>query len=126
MGFNGLTIVVSFQLFIPPDLTLASWPTFKANALHADLVVVDKRIRSGVTSKRANAMDKLWGHWEQFCLEHNVDPYLQTWDDPVPIIQVFGERYRDGRLTPLYNVVKSHTVEDTLHALGQAHTRFPP
>jgi hypothetical protein len=41
-------------------------------------------------------MDKHWGRWEQFCLDHNVDPYLQAWEDPVPIIQVFGERYRDG------------------------------
>jgi hypothetical protein len=71
-------------------------------------------------------MDKHWGRWEQFCLENNVDPYLQTWDDPVPIIQVFGERYRDGRLAPKQNSVKSRTVEDTLRAVGQAHSRLGP
>jgi hypothetical protein len=69
-------------------------------------------------------MDKHWGRWEQFCLENNVDPYLQTWDDPVPIIQVFGERYRDGRLAPKQNSVKSRTVEDAICAVGQAHARL--
>jgi hypothetical protein len=94
------------------------------NALRADLGVVDKRIRSGITAKRSNAMDKHWGRWEQFCLEQNVDPYLQAWDDPVPIIQVFGERYCDGRLAPLHNAVKSRTVEDILRAVSQAHARL--
>jgi hypothetical protein len=65
--------------------------TVQANALRADLGAVDKIIRVGITQKRANVMDNHWGRWEQFCLENNVDPYLQTWDDRVPIIQVFGE-----------------------------------
>jgi hypothetical protein len=69
-------------------------------------------------------MDKHWGRWEQFCLEHNVDPYLQAWDEPVPAIQVFGEQYRDGRLTPLHNTDKSRTVEDALRAVGQVHARL--
>jgi hypothetical protein len=99
-------------------------PTCKADALHADIGVVDKCIRSGVTAKRANATDKHWGHWEQFCLDHNVDPYLQAWEDPVPIVQVFGERYRNGRLAPLHNTVKYRTVEEALRAVGQAHARL--
>jgi hypothetical protein len=86
MGFKGITIVASFQLCVPPYSTLASLPTFKVNALRADLGVVAKRIQSGITSKRDNSMDKHWGRWEKFFLEHNLDPYLQTWDDPVPII----------------------------------------
>jgi hypothetical protein len=89
-----------------------------------DLGTVDERIRAGITRKRANAMEKHWGRWEQFCLKNNVDPYLQTWVDPVPLIQVFGERYRDGRLAPKQNSVKSRTVEDALRAVGQAHARL--
>jgi hypothetical protein len=57
---------------------------------------------------------------------HNIDPYLKTWADPVPILQVFGERYRDGRLAPLKNPVKARTVEDALRAVGQAHARLGP
>jgi hypothetical protein len=99
-------------------------PTCKADALRADIGIVDERIRSGVTAKRANVMDKHWGCWEQLCLDHNVDPYLQAWEDPVPIIQVFGERYRDSRLAPLHKTIKSRTVEDAIRAVGQAHARL--
>jgi hypothetical protein len=66
-------------------------PTVKANSLCADLSVVDDRLRLGVTSKRSDAMYNHWGCWKQLFLEHNVDSYMQTWDDTVPIIQVFGE-----------------------------------
>jgi hypothetical protein len=66
-------------------------------------------------------MDNHWSHWYEFCLEHNIDPNLRDWEDPVPIIQVFGERYRDGILPPLKNAVKARTVEDALRAIGQAH-----
>jgi hypothetical protein len=58
---------------------------------------------------------------------HNIDPYLWTWADPVPILQVFGERYHDGRLPPpppLNNPIKTRTVEDALRAVGQAHARL--
>jgi hypothetical protein len=124
MGPHRLTTFASFQLLLPADSTLASLSSVKANALRTDIGTVDERIRSGVTNKRANAMDKHWERREQFCLENNVDPLLQTWDDPVPIIQVFGERYHDGRLAPKQNSVKSRTVEDALRAVGQAHARL--
>jgi hypothetical protein len=42
----------------------------------------------------------------------------------VPIIQVFGERYRDGRLAPLKNAGKARTVQDALREIGQAHAQL--
>jgi hypothetical protein len=98
--------------------------TPQSDALLLDLGLVDERIRSGVTSQRAKAMDNYWSRWDSFCMAHNIDPYLRNWADPVPILQVFGERYRDGRLVPLKKPVKSRTVEDALRAVGQAHARL--
>jgi hypothetical protein len=92
--------------------------------LRIDLGVVDKKIKSGVTAQRAKAMNNNGIRWDIFCVAHNIDPYLRTWADPVPILQVFGERYRDGRLTPLKNPIKARTVEDALRAVGQAHARL--
>jgi hypothetical protein len=66
-------------------------------------------------------MEKHWGRWEQCYLENNVDLYLQTWNDPIPIIQVFGERHCNGKIAPLHNAIKYRTVEDALRAVGQAH-----
>jgi hypothetical protein len=105
-------------------LTLATLSTPQADALLLDLGLVDERIRSGVTSQRAKAMDNHWSRWDSFCMEHNIDPHLRNWTDPVPILQVFGERYQDGRLAPLKKPVKSRTVEDALRAVGQAHARL--
>jgi hypothetical protein len=65
-------------------------------------------------------MDKHWSRWDAFCLTHDGDPYLSTWEDPVPMLQVFGERYRDGRLPPRHKPIKATTVEDGLRAVGQA------
>jgi hypothetical protein len=59
--------------------------------MRVDLGIVDKRIKSGVTAQLAKAMDNHWTRWDEFCVAHNIDPYLQTWTDTVPILQVFGE-----------------------------------
>jgi hypothetical protein len=44
---------------------------------------------------------------------------MRRWDDPVPLLQVFGERYRNGQLAPRQNAVRARTVEDALCAIGQ-------
>jgi hypothetical protein len=62
--------------------------------------------------------------WEKFTLESNLDPFLRTCFDPVPIIQVFAQRYRDGRIAPKGNPVRSGTVEDAVRAVGQAFTHL--
>jgi hypothetical protein len=69
-------------------------------------------------------MDNHWVHWDALCVEHNINQYLRTRDDLVPILQVFGGRYRDGRLAPLKNPNKSRTVEDALGAMSQAYARL--
>jgi hypothetical protein len=69
-------------------------------------------------------MENHWSRWDEFCVAHNVDPYLTTWEDPVPMLQVIGERYRDGRLDPRHKPVKSRTVEYVIRAVGQVDARL--
>jgi hypothetical protein len=69
-------------------------------------------------------MDKHWSRWDEFCVAHNVDPYRKTWKDPVPMLQVFGERYRYGCLTPHHKIIKARTVEDGIRAVVRAHARL--
>jgi hypothetical protein len=66
-------------------------PTPQVNVLRADLDTVDKLIKLGVTDQRAKSMDNYWTHWDALWVAHNIDPYLRTWTDQVPILQVFGE-----------------------------------
>jgi len=44
--------------------------------------------------------------------------------DPVPTLQIFDQRYRDGRLAPSGNTVRSRTVEDATRAVGQKFARM--
>jgi hypothetical protein len=69
-------------------------------------------------------MEKHWSRWDEFCVAHNVDPYFSTWEDPVPMLQDFGERYRDGRLAPRNKPFKAITVEDGIRAVDQAYARL--
>jgi hypothetical protein len=68
----------------------------KAYVIHADLRLVDEKIRAGVTLQRAKDQDKHWVRWDQFCLDNDIDPFLRCWEDHIPILQVFGHRYRYG------------------------------
>jgi len=94
-------------------------PLEKIDEFGADLSAVQEAIRTGITSKCANALDSRWERWDEFCSEHGLDPFLRQHTDPVPILQVFGQRHRDGRNTPRGKPVKARTVEDALRAVGQ-------
>jgi hypothetical protein len=48
-----------------------------------------------------------------------VDPLLQDIQDPIAILQVYLQRYRDGTIAPRGKPVRSRTVEDSLRAIGQ-------
>jgi len=98
---------------------MASMPLEKRNAYLTDLKLVQEAIRSGVTAKRAAAHDNHWERWISHCLTHSVDPWLRQSTDPVPIMQVFLQRYRDGRLSGSGKPVRSRTAEDAVRAVGQ-------
>lgn len=89
------------------------------HAFRADHELVQKAIRDGVTSKRASSHDKHWEKWIDFCLEHGIDPHLSNHTDPVPILQIFTQRYRDGRISASGKAVRARTAEDVLRAVGQ-------
>ena len=68
---------------------MANMPLNKTNVFNADLMLVQEAVRAGVTAKRAAAHDKHWERWFDYCLEHNIDPFLKGFDDPIPVMQVF-------------------------------------
>jgi hypothetical protein len=103
---------------------LAAVPAPRRNAFRLDLRLVQEKTRLGITAKRAKAAEAHWTRWEKFCLEHNIEPFVRNWDDPVPIIQVFAQRYRDGRNAPKGKSVRSGTVEDAVRAVGQTFAQL--
>jgi hypothetical protein len=101
---------------------LENLPPTTADEFRADFKLVQEAIRTGVTSRRAAAHDHHWVRWEEFCSTHHIDPFLRQHADPVPILQVFAQRYRDGRIAPSGRQVAARTVEDAIRAVAQAHT----
>lgn len=90
-----------------------------ATEFRADLGLVRDAVRAGVVPSRARAADKHWDRWADFCRSIDLDPWLYEVYDPVPILQIFGARYRDGRLAPSKASVRAGTVDDALRAIGQ-------
>lgn len=62
--------------------------------------------------------------WEPFCRELGLDQFLTNIKDPVPILQVFFRRVRDGRLAILKQPVRGRSAEAYLRAVGQTFARL--
>jgi hypothetical protein len=103
---------------------MAHVPPLKRDTFRTDLCLVQEKTRLGVTAKRARAVGVHWVRWEKFCLAHDIDPFLKKCPDPIPTIQVFSQRFRDGLEAPLHKAVGSGTVEDAVRAVGQAFTQL--
>ena len=76
-------------------------------------------VAAGVVSSRAAAAVGHWETWCTFCTGLGVDPTLQEYEDPIPFLQVFVYRYRNGIIAPSRKGVRSRTVEDALRSVGQ-------
>ena len=94
-------------------------PAATRDAFLTDLGLAQAAARSAKVPSRVVAEDNTWIVWRDFCLEHNVDPLLATVTDPIPYFQVFGQRYRDGRLAKDGKPVYARTVEDAMRQIGQ-------
>jgi hypothetical protein len=62
-----------------------------------------------------------WSTWAAFCHTLHQDPWLSDIDDPIPILQIYANRYRVGTLAPSGSPVKARTVEAALRAVGQTY-----
>jgi hypothetical protein len=81
-------------------------------------------VRAGVVSSRDRSAQTHWQQWTTFCISLGLDDLLSEVDDKVPLLQIFGARYRDGRLAPRQKSVRSRTVEDALRSVGQTFARL--
>jgi hypothetical protein len=73
-------------------------PAATRDAFLTDLGLAQAAAQSAKVPSRVIAEDNTWIVWRDFCFEHNVNLSLDTVTDPIPYFQVFGQRYRDGRL----------------------------
>ena len=98
-------------------------PPEQRDEIRADLSLLRAAFDAGVVPSRARSQDSSWAIWTNFCRALGTDPTLADVDDPVLLLQLFAQRYRDGRIAPRQNPVRSRTVEDALRAVGQGFAR---
>jgi hypothetical protein len=79
-------------------------------------------MRAGVTASRTRSGDAHWDRWGDFCQDLALDPLLPNVEDPIPLLQVFAQRYRQGTLPQQRQAVRSRTVEDALRSVAQTFT----
>ncbi len=90
-----------------------------ASAFRVDLLALPQEVAAGVTDKRAKAQREHWKIWLTFCEDLHLDPSLFYIRYPIPVMQVFMRRFRDGRLAPSGQQVSNRHAEDALRSVGQ-------
>jgi hypothetical protein len=85
----------------------------------SDLRLATDSCRAGVGTQRTTLHDNTWDIWLSYCAAHRVNLLLVTVPDPIPCLQVFAQRFRNGRLAKNGDPLRACTVEDTLRAIGQ-------
>lgn len=98
---------------------MATCPAATRDRLQADLSAVADTFALGICASRWNATDNTFNIWEECCRKHLFDPTLEQYADPIPLLQVFGHRYREGSLAPSQTHVRGRRVGDAVRAVGQ-------
>jgi hypothetical protein len=94
-------------------------PATERHAFRADLLSAREAGAHAVGAQRTKSKNAIWQTWVSFCNSCDVDRYLTDVGDSVVFFQVFGERFRDGRLSPSGKPVKARSVEDAWRKIGQ-------
>jgi hypothetical protein len=112
---------LTFQFCLSSARALDRMRPITRDEFTRDYSAVQAALRSGVVLGRTAKATHTWDLWLAFCTKHEIDPWFTDQEDPIPYLQVFGQRYRDGRLAPGQKPVRSRTVADALCLVGQTY-----
>ena len=94
------------------DECYADWCTLQA----------DTALRGSASRHTTTATS--WQLWQTFCTSLGLHAECLPTGDPIPLLQVFAQRYRTGFLAPCGRLVRARTVEDALREVGLTYTRM--
>lgn len=94
-------------------------PVAEQDAFRRDLLLAREASQHAVGLERAKSKENTWNTWVEFCATLQIHPLLNHVEDPILYFQVFGARFRDGRLAYRGKPVRYRTVEDAWRKVGQ-------
>lgn len=97
-------------------------PPATRDALRADFLLAQTTVAAGVVPSRDKKAQRAWDIWCAFCTSINANPDVSQMADPVTLLQTFGLRWRDGRISPSKEPNRSRSVEDAIRLVSQ---KFP-
>ena len=92
----------------------------KAHRFRSDISTAQKTVLQGISPGHASSAATAWTKWLEFTSDMGLDPFLQAFQDKVPILQVFVHRVHRGELADHGNPVRSRTAEDYVLHVAQA------
>ena len=105
------------------SFTAAGWisglDSVTANHFQRFYGLAQETVRAGVSAGRAKSADTVWNQWESYCVGMGIDPFLETFTDKVPILQVFAQRVRIGELASNGNPIRARSTEDYVRHVAQ-------
>ena len=90
-----------------------------AHHLRRDFCTAQETVRKGVSAGRATSTKTGWNKWVKFTASLGLDPYLETFEDKVPLLQIFAQRVRTGELAAKGDPIRARSVEDYVRFVGQ-------
>ena len=79
-------------------------------------------ITEGLSAGRDASADWYWAKWQNFSQHVALDPYLSSYEDPIPILVTFAREYRVGDVSSASGGVRSKTVQDAVRSVAQTLT----
>jgi hypothetical protein len=98
---------------------LSNLDPIKAHRFSRDFGIAQETVLAGVSPGRAASRATAWSKWIDFTRDLGINPFLQTFNDKVPFLQIFAQRVHSGELAARGNPLRSQSAEDYVRHVAQ-------
>jgi hypothetical protein len=98
---------------------LSNLDPIKAHCFSRDFGIAQETVLAGVSPGRAASGATAWSKWIDFTRDLGINPFLQTFNDKVPFLQIFAQRVHSGELAARGNPLQSGSAEDYVRHVAQ-------
>jgi hypothetical protein len=98
---------------------LSNLDPIKAHCFSHDFGVAQETVLAGVSPGRTASGATAWSKWIAFTSDLGIDPFLQTFNDKIPFLQIFAQQVHSGELAVRGNPLRAQSAEDYIRHVAQ-------